>query len=120
MSENIISDGQPYYFEWTDTKGSKTSEMVERVARAMCAKWYDGEDPDASDHVGVEDYERSQRGETTKNWHLFERPARAAIEAMREPTEAMTISASKEFGPQTGDSSDPCDVWRHMIDEALK
>lgn len=78
------------------------SEMVERVANSIYREL-----------EGAINLDR-----LTPGWS--ERVGAVAIKAMREPTEAMTISARKEFGPQTGDSSDPCDVWRNMIAEALK
>jgi hypothetical protein len=41
----------------------------------------------------------------------------AAIEAMREPTEAMIIAAAE---PYALDVSDTILIWRAMIDAALK
>ncbi len=43
--------------------------------------------------------------------------ARAVIEAMREPTAAM-IDASPYLGPEA--EGTPSEVWRAMIDTALK
>lgn len=40
--------------------------------------------------------------------------ARAAIAAMREPTDAMAFAVDGDWGPQLEDN------WRKMIDEALK
>ena len=70
------------------------SEMVERVAKAL-AREYD-RDPE-TDNVGL-------------GTQLSTAMARAAIAAMREPTEAMLYAGWQE------DSS----IWRAMIDAALK
>ena len=78
------------------------SEMIERVAEAI--------------------QNRRREMLAAKGGPILIEPielARAAIEAMREPTEAM-----KERGFQyTADPCWPDDVgraWRHMIDEALR
>lgn len=85
------------------------SEMVERVARAMfAASWMKDSDPDGDDQISTVG---------RKNWHLFEKPARAAIEALREPTQAM-IRAGEDKTPECR-----CDVDRTfsaMIDAALR
>ena len=49
---------------------------------------------------------------------LFEAMARAAIEAMREPTEAMTTAGGLTPMERT-DHSLAIDVWHNMIDVAL-
>ena len=64
--------------------------MIERVARAMCAA--DG----GSQEVDV---------------HHYRDMARAAIAAMREPTEAMTRTLWTGIPPKA--------AWRTMIDAAL-
>jgi len=53
----------------TGTAGCES--MIERVARAICATYYGKPDRDG-------------------NWMAFLKEARAAIEAMQEPTDAMT------------------------------
>ena len=79
------------------------SEMVERVARALAKKMRNSATVDNGDlgHVIVDD--------------LFDMRyvARAAIAAMREPTEAMLDAG---WGP----SDLPSDKWRAMVSEALK
>jgi len=88
------------------------SEMVERVARAICAS--------ELGHFGVIAAEF-----VDANWHQFApelsaryvRRAHAAIAAMREPTEAMIQEGYCEAG---GTDADPENVWGFMIDEALK
>ncbi len=71
------------------------SEMVERVARRLA-------------------YEN---GETPDLWTKHEGAARAAIAAMREPTEAMLDKGSLEIADE---ASDALTVFQAMIDEALK
>lgn len=73
------------------------SEMIERVARAL-AKLADND-----------------------NWNEFVPDARAAIEAMREPTDAMMAAVDC-----AGEKADWLSgrawtaAWQAMIDEALK
>lgn len=64
------------------------SEMVERVARAMCVA--NGWDPDKDDEVLAP--------EGALNWNLYEKHARAAVEAMREPTADLVDSDSYANG----------------------
>lgn len=81
------------------------SEMVERVARAI---W-------CSDKLPDEAWILVKNSGGAEIWF---RQARAAIEAMRVPTEAMCIAG--EEAPMTyGDGHDPRDVWPRMIDAAL-
>jgi hypothetical protein len=65
-----------------------TDNMIERVARAMCAA--DGGSPEVDVH-----------------YYIF--MARAAIEAMREPTDSMTNGVDYRRG-----------VWVNMIAAALR
>jgi hypothetical protein len=71
--------------------------MIERVARALAKA------------SGINDWEKSAQE--------FEDDARAAIEAMREPTDAMLAC-----GEQWGLPSDPMGLkrWQEMIDAALE
>lgn len=71
-----------------------TDSMIERVAKAIDA---------ASQPAGKPDYKI-----------LMENCARAAIEAMREPTERMLAAGMKEEGV------DLLSEWKAMIDDALK
>ncbi len=77
------------------------SEMVERVARAMCMA--DGEIPDFPSHTTNEPF-----------WTYYCDMARVAIEAMREPTEAMRAAG------YIVTVDDETDVWQTMIDASLK
>ena len=72
--------------------------MIERVARAL-ARYLDGEDD---------------------GWEYYTNEARAAIKAMREPTEAMIngLRIAQECGDSTAALWAPL-VWRSMIDTAL-
>jgi len=82
------------------------SEMVERVARALCERC--GVLPDDM-AGGTWDGGSYAAGEPA--WTTWKDDARAAIEAMRDPTEAMVTA---------GDSCVSRLVWRDMINEALK
>ena len=83
------------------------SEVVERVAAALWGISGGDEDAWAWDECPEE-----QRA----GYRIH---ARAAIEAMREPTESMWAAGDDlvPFGP---DVADPSAVYRAMIDEALK
>lgn len=92
------------------------NEMVERVARALCIA--DGCD---SDHISNDALDEGRA-----LWTCYADAARAAIDAMREPTEAM-LAASPVVGTGLDDdgkwavNTRPAkDVWSAMIDAALK
>lgn len=86
--------------------------MIERVARAICTA--NGGDPDSDDH-------------RQPTWRDYVPEARAAIEAMREPSRVM-IKAGRKSPDVRGGTSD-CDVspfpnntitrYQAMIDAAL-
>jgi hypothetical protein len=77
--------------------GSGMSEMVERVI------------------AGVKDAMASTGKNFKTSDQAFEIVARAAIEAMREPTEEMKRAAYEMFH-----DGYPVPIWQIMIDEALK
>lgn len=84
------------------------SEMVERVARII-GDHYDGH----ADPV-----------ETPNNWTSAMQAARAAVEAMREPTEAqldrfVSRALCVSVSGQGGWSKYARDQWQTMIDAAL-
>ena len=82
-----------------------SNEMVERVARAICRE-------DASVVPSLGDMHLH----VNNCWRYFVRQARAAIEAMREPTEALQAA-----GAHRRENRKPvADIWRAMIDEALR
>jgi len=74
------------------------TEMVEKVARAIASS----QDENKNDY-----------------WYGdYIEHARAAIEAMREPTEYM--ASAGWLTNMADDGQGPDDCWRKMIDEALK
>ncbi|XKM40289.1 hypothetical protein A4U53_030625 [Rhizobium ruizarguesonis] len=83
------------------------TSMVERVARVAYEKMgfaYDGRTIMAN-------------GRPYGNWATALGIARAAIEAIREPTEAMVLANSDAGGP---DDQQTIADWQAMINEALK
>jgi len=76
--------------------------MVERVARAICEKSW----------IAKHSSDESRKAAIDANWHEFEDIARAAIEAMREPTDAMVDAGMTELPA--------FQAYRVMIDAALK
>lgn len=83
------------------------NEMIERVSRALCIA--DGCNPDHQSNDPLDD------GQLL--WTTYAKDARAAIEAMREPTDEMRVALGNLaiFDPafSTGDA------WLVMIDAAL-
>jgi len=79
--------------------------MVERVARAI----YEADD------VWSEAFPWPNMGSPNQSADEYRRIARAAIEAMREPTEAMVGAGWAEALAENANG-----VWSDMIDEALK
>ena len=89
------------------------SEMVERVARALCES--NGSDPDAL-HFQIPDDEYQEPA-----WKAYVFEARAAIEAMREPDDEMVEAACQAtFIPVslTGEQTHRLG-YRAMLDAAL-
>lgn len=92
------------------------SEMVERVARAVYEKI--ALDPDWDDAPLTEDQRVAQDDDPSQE--ACRAIARAAIAAMRDPTEGMCLAGQEakltiDFGkPPNGG------IWRAMIDAALK
>ena len=86
-------------------------DMVEKVARALCK-------------VGViKEMERCNIPATKpefmtaavdREWDLYQDDARAAIKAMRDPTDAMRLAIPPRFGEMT--YRDIGDIWRAMVD----
>lgn len=93
--------------------GAGAPTMVERVARAICASL--GGNPDApfvDRHGATQPYPW---------WVTLEGEARAAIEAMREPTEGM-VRVTIPINPcqsRDGQCYDEAEIYRAMIDAAL-
>lgn len=79
--------------------------MIEKVARALC--WNNGMNPDLTlggDGVNF-------------LWMEYEDKAKAAIEAMYDPTEAITTAGIEAW---RNHYLSPVTQWRAMIDAALK
>jgi hypothetical protein len=91
-------------------------DMVERVAWAICAKEY--EDPNELTNAYPD-------GPMYPVWKDFEWCARAAIKALREPTQQMRLAGIAEWSrpdptPEHGSTLVFNAVWRAMLDAALK
>ena len=80
------------------------SEMIEKVARAMCLSR-------KPNHPSLNDDDRWWKTHGSREAYLG--LARAAIEAMREPTEAMLAAGRRNNHPRDEET------WRTMIDAAL-
>ncbi len=75
--------------------------MIERVARAMMI------------------HAEGNLGGWSRFHHVYKKEARAAIEAMREPTQEMCDAAGDSY--ELGQSTSACrTIWVVMIDEALE
>ena len=87
------------------------SEMVERAARAHYAKMQH------LDPIGDPDWD----GLTDDERHVYTQAMRAAIAAMREPTEAMTANGLRQYHRDIGksDVDDLSNLYRAMIDAAM-
>ena len=82
------------------------SEMIERVARAMCAHGgFDADDRMANDGA---------------RWTYYVPLVVASIKAMREPTEAMIEKGSDARKPGNSRWGNSHGSWKAMIDEAMK
>ena len=87
----------------------KTPEMIKRVAKAIC-------------DAGIAWLQENDAKRQNLEWADVpdEAFARAAIEAMREPTEAMT-EAGERSGCGVSDFRTASEVtWQAMVNEALK
>lgn len=89
--------------------------MVERVARAICAA--DGHDPDGPP---IDEYPSA-----IYPWAVYRNLAKAAIEAMREPSEEMKKAGehaeiSDSYGEYYVSADNAADIFRAMVDAALK
>lgn len=102
------------------------SEMVERVARAICymhgGKICGPGQHIASREIGWDPGHQYMQTYVDRHWKEHDFAARAAIEAMREPTAQMVMVGDNEM-----DEWDPAyevcplvTTWQAMIDEALK
>jgi hypothetical protein len=95
------------------------SEMVERVARALHAQYHGAMMAGGAAETAEVAWKRADASGDHDQWRA---EARAAIEAMREPTDAMIEAAV------TADAAEPIHfgaheaiaMWRAMIDAAVK
>jgi hypothetical protein len=82
-----------------------SGDMVERVARALCAE--DGTNPDDLDSQGQ------------IWWRCYIDDARAAIAAMREPTLDMEVAGTEQWLCEAAMEDRSKANWQAMIDSAL-
>ena len=81
------------------------TNKIEQVARAICKQ--EGDDPD---HICS-----SLRGDAAwRMWTEYQESAKAAIEAMREPTDGMRAAVAAQWGRKTWGYYD------NVIDAALE
>jgi hypothetical protein len=95
------------------------SAMVERVARALCKE--DGLNPDGDWRSG-DKVMLTVALDHPERWRTYAAKARAAIEAMYEPTPEMVKAADdafEELDYLEYDGTEPGGVWRTMISAAL-
>lgn len=88
------------------------TDMIERVARALCRC-----------RVSQSDYVlgwASVEQEVHYCWNEWTEEARAAIEAMREPTEDMLYTGNAQIPDWDRQIEDVRNTWHAMIDAALK
>ena len=102
----------------------ESESMVERVARALCVA--DGHEPDSDWRIdGNVMLTVALAPGAEKFWRTYEPLARTAIEAMREPTEAMLQAAAVDRTPRTATNSldrmyeSVGHLYRAAIDAAL-
>lgn len=86
---------------------SGVSEMIERVTKAIVR----------ARHPGLEESEIDNE-DSHYWWGLSVDEARAAIEAMREPTEVMVVAADA-FDQGNAGIEECKDIYRAMVDAAL-
>ncbi len=80
------------------------TEMIERVAKVM---W-------ETSHVG-----QAWGNCSPVQAAIYREDARAAIEAMREPTQEMKLAAYKAWTIRVANDADIGKIWQAMIDAAL-
>lgn len=88
------------------------TNIIEKVAAALCEANL-GDDPYAACTLAG--------AENSKGWEQWVDEARAAIEAMREPTEKMEAAAD-DLNPGSNlpyEPGSPKKVWQAMIDHML-
>ena len=86
-----------------------TDSMIERVARAICRA-------NCTPDMSAEDIDCQEENA----WDMWVPEARAAIEAMREPTEEMLYCGDAQISDWDRTHEDVRAAWHAMIDAALK
>jgi hypothetical protein len=100
------------------------SEMVERVARALCADAL-ADMPPILDY-STADFAAAKAAVVDERWVEFTHESRIAIEAMREPTEAMIRAGGNKVSGTPGyflpDDyvEEATEIYQAMIDAALE
>jgi hypothetical protein len=94
------------------------SEMIERVARALCVA--EGKNPDEDwTRQGPVVLDIALAPGKEQRWCTYVRQARAGIAAMRKPTEVMIAAGNKADATlNAGDPFEP--IYEAMIDAALR
>jgi hypothetical protein len=101
-----------------------SSEMVAKVARALAAdacRLFMERDPNFANHRAKEYSDPTWNDPDAyaeAKWSLYVRQARAAIEAMAEPTEEM-VAAGKAAWISDGNLTFSRRVWQAMLTAAL-
>lgn len=85
------------------------SEMVDRIAKALCIADGHNFEQQASDNGDPVDM---------KMWETYKSFARLTIEAMREPTDFMVLTALEQA--YANDRALVIEDWGQMIDAALE
>jgi len=95
-------------------EGAGMNEMIERLARTICDAI--GPNPDGRKPTLYPPYEK-----LPPNWTFYVPAARAAVEAMREPTEAMILAIEQAMMETTSMTREAViKVWMAGIDEARR
>ena len=90
--------------------------MIEKIARAICVLLR--RDPDFQGIQSPWD-DKVPMPPNYKQWMNYSEEAKAAIEAMREPTKQMIKAGDEEIPDNMGYKNDAKGVYKAMIDKAL-
>lgn len=66
------------------------------------------------------DFQAPGQTPSTDEWNGFKHAARAAIEAMNEPTDLMVLTGNRVGGFAPGDKNTVPLIWEMMVKAALK
>lgn len=87
---------------------------LERAARALCT--LDGKEPDVGEPFDVEAQPFGGPASSEPSWLSYRDAARAVLQAIREPSDAM-LDAGDIW---TNEQCSPDAIWQAMIDAALE